>query len=47
MAFDAPYFLDSTEISKLSAYYGVYSRTGAFVDAAARALFLESPLLGA
>jgi len=47
MAFDAPYFLDSTEISKLSAYYGIYSRTGAFVDAAARALFLESPLLGA
>ena len=47
LAFDAPYFLDSTEISKLSAYYGVYSRTGAFVDAAARALFLESPLLGA
>ena len=47
LAFDAPYFLDSTEISKLSAYYGIYSRTGAFVDAAARALFLESPLLGA
>ena len=47
LAFDAPYFLDSTEISKLSAYYAIYSRTGAFVDAAARALFLESPLLGA
>ncbi len=47
LAFDAPYFLDSTEISKLSAYYGIYSRIGAFVDAAARALFLESPLLGA
>ncbi len=47
LAFDAPYFLDSTEISKLSAYYAVYSHTEAFVDAAARALFLESPLLGA
>ncbi len=47
MAFDAPYFLDSTEISKLTAYYGVYSKTGAFVDAAVRALFLESPLNGA
>jgi len=47
MAFDAPYFLDSTEISKLTAYYGVYSKTGAFVDAAVRALFLESALSGA
>lgn len=47
LAFDAPYFLDSTEISKLTAYYGAYSRTGAFVDAAVRALFLESPLTGA
>lgn len=47
MAFDAPYFLDSTEISKLTAYYGIYSKTDAFVDAAVRALFLESPLSGA
>jgi beta-N-acetylhexosaminidase len=47
LAFDAPYFLDSTEISKLTAYYGIYSRAGAFVDAAVRALFLESPLTGA
>jgi beta-N-acetylhexosaminidase len=47
LAHDAPYFLDSTEISKLSAFYGVYSRTGPFIDAAVRALFLESPLAGA
>jgi beta-N-acetylhexosaminidase len=47
LAFDAPYFLDSTEISKLTAYYGVYSKIGAFVDAGVRALFLESPLSGA
>ena len=47
LAFDAPYFLDSTEISKLTAYYGVYSKTGAFVDAGVRALFMESPLTGA
>ncbi len=47
LALDAPYFLDSTEISKLTSYYGIYSRTGAFVDAAVRALFLESPLSGA
>lgn len=46
LAFDAPYFLDSTEISKLTAYYGIYSRTNAFIDAAVRALFLESPLVG-
>jgi beta-N-acetylhexosaminidase len=45
-AFDAPYFLDSTEISKLTAYYGVYSKTNSFVDAAVRALFLESTLGG-
>lgn len=47
LAFDAPYYLDSTEISKLTAFYGIYSRTGAFIDAAVRALFLESPLNGA
>jgi beta-N-acetylhexosaminidase len=46
-AFDAPYFLDSTEISKLTAYYGIYSKTPAFVDAAVRALFQDSPLTGA
>ena len=46
LAFDAPYFLDSTEISKLTAYYGIYSKTNAFIDAAVRALFMESPLLG-
>lgn len=45
-AFNAPYYLDSTEISKLTAYYGVYSKINAFVDAAARALFLELPLSG-
>lgn len=47
LAYDAPYFLDSTEISKLTAYYGIYSRTDAFVDSSIRALFLESPLTGA
>jgi beta-N-acetylhexosaminidase len=38
--------LDTTEISKLSAYFGVYSKLDAFVDAAVRALFKESPLAG-
>lgn len=46
-AFDAPYYLDTTQISKLTAFFGVYSKTEAFIDAAVRALFLESPLRGA
>jgi beta-N-acetylhexosaminidase len=41
--FDAPYFLDATEISKLSAYYGLYSKIPQFVDTAARVLFGEIP----
>lgn len=45
-SFNAPYFLDSTEISKLTAYYGIYSKVDAFIDAAARALFMELPLTG-
>lgn len=40
-AFGAPYYLDATDISKLTAYYGVYSRSGPFVDVAARLLFQE------
>ncbi|MFL7894359.1 MAG: glycoside hydrolase family 3 N-terminal domain-containing protein [Anaerolineales bacterium] len=42
-AFDAPYYLDATEISKLSAYYGLYSKIPQFVDTAARVLFGEIP----
>ncbi len=45
-AYNAPYFLDSTEVSKLTAYFGVYSKIDAFVDASVRALYLESPLSG-
>ena len=40
-AFNAPYFLDATDISKLTAYYGVYSDEPVFVDTAARVLFQE------
>lgn len=40
-AFGAPYYLDATDISKLTAYYGIYSRSGPFVDVAARLLFQE------
>lgn len=42
-AFDAPYYLDSTEVSKLNAYYGLYSKTPPFVEVAARLLFGELP----
>lgn len=42
-AFDAPYFLDATEISKLSAYYAMYSKIPQFIDVAARLLFGEIP----
>lgn len=46
-AYHAPYYLDTTEISKLTAYYGVYSKADAFIDASVRALFQELPLSGA
>ena len=46
-AFGAPYYLDTTEISKLTAYYGVYSRIPVFLEAAIRALFGEYPSEGA
>ncbi|MEJ2351931.1 MAG: glycoside hydrolase family 3 N-terminal domain-containing protein [Anaerolineales bacterium] len=43
LAFNAPYFLDSTEISKITAYYALYSKTPEFVEVAARLLFGELP----
>lgn len=46
-AFNAPYFLDATDISKLTAYYGLYSKTPAFVDVAVRLLFQEVTPMGA
>lgn len=45
-SFNAPYFLDATDISKMTAYYGLYSKTPAFVDVAARILFGELTPLG-
>jgi beta-N-acetylhexosaminidase len=41
LAYGSPYYLDTTEISKLTAYYAVYSKTPAFVEASVRALFQE------
>ncbi|NUM44463.1 MAG: hypothetical protein HUU38_07115 [Anaerolineales bacterium] len=40
-AFNAPYYLDTTDISKLDAYFGMYSKSPQFLDAAARILFKE------
>jgi beta-N-acetylhexosaminidase len=46
IAFNAPYYLDSTDISKLTAYYALYSKIPSFVDVAARVLFQEIPATG-
>lgn len=46
-AASAPYYLDTTEISKLTAYFGIYSRTRPFLEAAVRALFREFTPVGA
>lgn len=40
-AFDAPYYLDATDISNLTAYYCLYSSAAPFVDVAVRLLFGE------
>jgi beta-N-acetylhexosaminidase len=37
-AFGAPYYLDATDITKLSAFYAFYSKTPAFIEVAARVL---------
>ena len=41
IAFNAPYYLDTTEISKLSLYLAAYSKVEPFVDAVVRVLFRE------
>ncbi len=46
-AFNAPYFLDETEISQLTAYYGLYSKTAPSIEAAARVLFQQFEPTGA
>ena len=46
-SFTAPYYLDATNIFKLTAYYALYSKQPAFVEVAARLLFQEIPLQGA
>ena len=46
-SFTAPYYLDATDISRLTAYYVLYSKQPAFVDVAARLLFRQVSLQGA
>ncbi|HAV76580.1 MAG TPA: hypothetical protein DCX53_04415 [Anaerolineae bacterium] len=46
-SFTAPYYLDATDISKLTAYYAMYSKQPAFIDAAARILFQQATVQGA
>ena len=41
IAYNVPYHLDSTEISKLTAYFAVYSKTRPAIDAGFRALYGE------
>ena len=45
-SFTAPYYLDATDISKLNAYYVLYSKQPAFIDVAARLLFQQVPVQG-
>lgn len=40
-SFNAPYYMDSTNIAKVSAYYGLYSKNPVFIEVAARLLFRE------
>jgi beta-N-acetylhexosaminidase len=46
-ALNAPYYLDATDISKLTAYYALYSKSPQSIDVAARLLYNEiRPLPG-
>jgi len=47
LALHAPYYLDATEMSKLTAYFGVYSKTSPFLESAVHALFRRYPPIGA
>ncbi len=47
LAFNAPYYLDTTEVTKLTAYYGIYSKTQPHIETAVRALFGDIDPAGA
>ena len=46
-SFGAPYYFDTTTISRFTAYYALYSKQPEFVDVAARLLFQELTPIGA
>lgn len=46
-AFNAPFYLDATNITKLTAYYVLYSKVPAFIDMASYLLFREIRATGA
>lgn len=46
-SYGAPYYLDSTAITKLTAYYALYNKGDAFIEMAARILMQESQPRGA
>ena len=46
-SFGAPYYFDTTTISKFTAYYALYSKQPQFVEVAARLLFQELTPIGA
>ncbi len=46
-AFNAPYYLDSTDLSKVTAYYGIYCKLPACVNVARSILFQELSPRGA
>lgn len=46
-SFGAPYYLDTTTLSKFTAYYALYSKQPQFVDVAVRLLFQELTPIGA
>ncbi len=46
-SFTSPYLLDATDVSKVTAYYGLYSYAPPFLDVAARLLFKELTPVGA
>jgi len=47
LAMNAPYYLDTTDISKLTAYYGVYSKIDPFIETAVKTLFQQINAHGA
>jgi beta-N-acetylhexosaminidase len=41
LSFGAPYYFDSTDVAKFTAYFALYSKAPAFVDIAARVIYKE------